>query len=195
MPIGIVMGRFGSFLPRLIGLTFVWLLAAAALTSAATRPIVTPRATMTATRAPAPVQARSLVVPDVRRQAFVFAKGTLGDSGFSFRVDGPVHGFPSNLVSAQTPVPGTLLVDTGAPTIVLRLSRSGQEQGIPQEISSIPGTAVRFADQAASKAPAHAAAPAKKARAVKKIAAAKKAAPTKKAVPVKKAVPAKKARS
>ena len=196
------MGIFGSFLPRLVALTFVWLLAAAALTSAATRRIGTPRATTTSTQASVPSQARPLVVPDVRRQAFVFAKGTLGDAGFSFRVDGSVHGYPSNLVSAEAPAPGTRLVDTGAPTIVLHLSRSGQENGIPQDISTIAGTAVRLADLAAFQAPAPAAvpvapvvkvAPAKKTAAVKKAAAVKRAAPTKKAAPVKKAAAVKKA--
>ena len=60
-----------SFVPRLLALTVVWLLATAALTFAAAHklgaaPAVTP-VVKTATVAP-----RVLVVPDLRHQAFVF---------------------------------------------------------------------------------------------------------------------------
>ena len=181
------MGRFGSFVPRLVALTVVWLLATAALTFAAAQRIGTVHATTTSTQASAPSQPRTLVVPDVRRQAFVFAKGTLGDAGFSFRVDGSVRGYASNSVASQAPAPGTRLVDTGAPTIVLHLSRSGKEMGVPEDTSAVAGTAVRLADLASNQAPAAAAAPV--ASAAKKMTA--KPAPAKTAAPAKKATPAK----
>ena len=42
-----------------------------------------------------------LLVPDVRKEAFVFAKSTLADDGFAWRVVGKVHGYASNTVIAQ----------------------------------------------------------------------------------------------
>lgn len=144
----------GSFVPRLLALTAVWLFATAALTYAAAQkmgatPAVTPATT---TAAPAP---RVLVVPDLRHQAFVFSKGTLSDSGFSFRIEGAVHGFASNTVVSQSPAPGTRVIDTGAPLVVLHLARSGSELGRPEDVSSVAPTAVKLADLAvAAVAPA-----------------------------------------
>ena len=172
------MGRFGSFVPRLIALTVVWLLATAALTFAAAQRIGTPHVTTTVTHTAVPAQARTLVVPDVRRQAFVFAKGTLSDAGFSFRVQGVVHGYSSNSVALQAPAPGTRVVDTGAPTIVLHLARSGKQIGAPEDLSAIPGTPVRLADLAVNRAPAPAVAP---------------VSPVAKSVPAKQTAPAKQA--
>jgi hypothetical protein len=177
------MARFGSFVPRLVALTVVWLLATAALTFAAAQRIGTAPLTTTTTQASASSQPRVLVVPDVRRQAFVFAKGTLGDAGFAFRVEGPVQGYASNSVATQAPAPGTRVLDTGAPTIVLHLSRSGTESGNPEDISAIPGTAVRLADLAVNQMPAPAVAPAAKTALAhqvpaKKVAAKKVAAKT-----------------
>ena len=172
------MGRFGSFVPRLIALTVVWLLATAALTFAAAQRIGTPHVTTTVTNTAVPAQARTLVVPDVRRQAFVFAKGTLSDAGFSFRVQGAVHGYSSNSVALQAPAPGTRVVDTGAPTIVLHLARSGKQIGAPEDLSAIPGTPVRLADLAVNRAPAPAVVP---------------VAPVAKSVPAKQTAPAKQA--
>jgi len=85
------------------------------------------------------------VVPTVTGQVFVFAKGILEDAGFAWRVAGPVHGYPSNRVLAQTPAAGTHVVDTGAPTIVVRLVK-GQyaQQGTPEDTSSYTGTRVEF---------------------------------------------------
>ena len=99
----------GSFVPRLLALTVIWLFATAALTfAAAQRMGATPAVTATTTTtAAAPVV---LVVPDLRQQAFVFAKGSLTDAGFSFRIAGPVHGFASNTVVSQSPAPGTRVV-------------------------------------------------------------------------------------
>jgi hypothetical protein len=181
----------GSFVPRLLVLTVVWLLATAALTFAAAHRIgkvQTP--TTTTTAAAAPSAPGTLVVPDVRREAYVFAKGMLGDSGFSWKVEGAVQGFASNLVAEQTPAPGTRVVDTGAPTIVLHLTRAGKQSGVPEQTSDTKGTALRLAGLAAAvaaprakAAPVKATAPAakqpKKVRAPAKVAPSKAAAPSK----------------
>jgi hypothetical protein len=133
-----------TFVPRLVALTVVWLLATAALTYAAAQKMTTPTTSpaATTTTAAAPVL---LTVPDVRRQAYTFAKGTLSDAGFAWRVTGPVRGYASNTVVAQSPAAGTQVIDTGAPTIVLRLARSGSQLGIPENVSSVHGTRVRLA--------------------------------------------------
>lgn len=141
----------GSFVPRLLVLTVVWLLATAALTfAAAQRMGSTHLATTTSTTTAADLP--DLVVPDVRKQAYVFAKGTLGDAGFAWRVSGSVEGYPANIVATQSPLPGTRVVDTGAPLVVVTLARSGKETGLPEEKSSTPGTAVKFADFAGAEA-------------------------------------------
>jgi hypothetical protein len=137
----------GTFVPRLLALTVVWLLATAALTFAAAQKMgATPAVTAaTTTAAAAP---RVLVVPDIRHQAFVFSKGTLSDAGFSFRIAGAVHGFASNTVVSQSPAPGTRVLDTGAPLVVLHLARNGKELGQPEDVSSVDPTAVKLADLA-----------------------------------------------
>ncbi|MEX2211359.1 MAG: PASTA domain-containing protein [Gaiellaceae bacterium] len=93
----------------------------------------------------------SLVVPDVRGQAYVFAKGTLEDAGFAWRVSGRVRGYAVNLVEAQAPAPGTRLVDTGAPTVTLRLARNPiyPQQGEPEDHSLRRGTGIQEAGRAA----------------------------------------------
>jgi hypothetical protein len=87
-----------------------------------------------------------LVVPDVRKQAYVFAKGTLEQDGFAWRVEGGVPWFAANVVVSQSPAPGTRLVPDGAPTIVLRLSRNGgyKQEGVPENVSPYPGKAARL---------------------------------------------------
>jgi hypothetical protein len=115
----------GCRLPRVLLLAVVAALAAAAPGSAG--------------RAP-------LVVPGVTGQAYAFAKGALADAGFAWRVDGPVGGYPANVVVAQTPAAGSRVVANGAPTIVLRLSRARAyaEQGRPQNASPYPGVPARL---------------------------------------------------
>jgi hypothetical protein len=120
------------------------LLATAGLTSAASKqqtdPAATPQAAPTTPAAPA----ATLVVPTVRGQAYVFAKGILEDSGFAWKVTGGVNGFAANLVAEQSPAPGTRLVDTGAPTITLRLDRNVKyaEEGVPENFAPFGGTRV-----------------------------------------------------
>ena len=121
------------------------LLATAALTFAAAQRIGAVHQPRTTTAAAAPVL-KTLTVPDVRRQAYVFAKGTLGDAGFAWRVQGSVEGYAANTVVSQTPLPGTKVIDTGAPLIVLQLARSGKQAGLPEAASALRGTAIRLAD-------------------------------------------------
>jgi hypothetical protein len=76
------------------------------------------------------------------------------------------------------------VIDTGAPLIVLRLSRGSAGQvGVPEDTSDIAPTAVKLADLASNPAPARAK-PVAKAKAKAKPKAARKAAtkPAKKAV-------------
>jgi hypothetical protein len=133
--------RLAALLPRFVLLAAGFVLATAAVTFAAQKQIVSTKPTAAATTAaPEP-----LLVPDVRGEAYVFAKGTLQDRGFAWRVEGPVKGFAANTVVDQQPAPGTRVADTGAPLIVLRLSansRYGQE-GSPENTSPYAGTPVR----------------------------------------------------
>jgi hypothetical protein len=91
--------------------------------------------------APAPVAPPTLVVPDLAGQAFVFAKGTLEDSGFAWHVLGSVHGYAANKVASQSPPPGTRVRDTGAPTVIVKLARTPYAQkGVAEDVSPYTGT-------------------------------------------------------
>src|SRR3954453_19215741 len=139
------MARIGGFLPRLVAVTVVWLLLTAALTYAAgqqlqTAPTAAPTPTVAATPAISIV-----VVPDVRGQAYVFAKGMLEDAGFAWKVTGGVAGYAANKVAGQVPAPGTRVVDPGSPTIQLQLARSSYaQQGAPENVSPFPGTGLKL---------------------------------------------------
>jgi beta-lactam-binding protein with PASTA domain len=89
----------------------------------------------------------TVVVPDLRKQAFVFAKGILEDEGYAWRVVGKVHGYAANLVVSQSPLPGTRVVDTGSPLIKLELSHSSRypQAGAPEDTSPYSATAIRLA--------------------------------------------------
>jgi hypothetical protein len=156
-------------LPRVGLIACALALATAALGLAATSTLSTPPAAPAA--APA-VEPGPLVVPDVRKQAYVFAKGTLEQNGFAWRVEGAVPGYAANTVVAQSPAPGTRVAPDGAPIIVLRLARNGAyaQEGLPENASPYRGTPAR---------PFGVAAPAKPAPAKPKpkAAAAPKAAP------------------
>jgi len=88
-----------------------------------------------------------VVVPDVRREAFVFAKEQLQDAGFSWKVTGSVEGYAANTVLTQSPTPGTKLVDTGAPLVKLTLARNRQykETGEAENTSPYAPTATKLA--------------------------------------------------
>jgi beta-lactam-binding protein with PASTA domain len=97
------------------------------------------------------VQPAPLVVPDVRRLAFVFAKSELEDAGFGWRVTGSVHGYPANAVLSQTPPPGARIVDSGAPAVTLTLAKTkGYPQaGEAEDVSPYGATRPLFAALAA----------------------------------------------
>lgn len=124
-------------LPRLTAVAAAGLLVSATISLAADKP---------AMKKPAghPNTAQHvMVVPDVRNQMFVFASGMLEDSGFGWKVRGAVHGYPSNVVYSQSPQPGARVLDTGAPTITLRLVRKGSEAGQPQDRSPYGASLIR----------------------------------------------------
>jgi hypothetical protein len=129
------------FLPRVAVIALLVLGATAGLTFAAGSSLPT-APTPPAVTVPAPPP---LVVPDVRGQAYVFAKGTLEESGFAWRVAGSVQGYAANMVTAQSPPAGTKLVDTGSPAITLTLKRNtGYPQvGEPEVASTYAGTVVQ----------------------------------------------------
>jgi hypothetical protein len=145
--------RLAALLPRAVIVAFVWILGTAAFTLAADNTIVGPSHSNPAAGTAA---ARTeLIVPSVSGQAYVFAKGILEDSGFAWRVVGSVHGYSSNRVVTQSPAAGTRVVDTGAPTVVLRLVRGPYAQlGRPVDASPYRGTAIRLAGLASLTKPA-----------------------------------------
>jgi hypothetical protein len=161
--------RLVSILPRFAIVTFVFLFATAAVTFAAGKQIASNPAKKAAA---APAAPPTLVVPDVRNQAFVFAKGSLEDSGFAWRVAGSVHGFAANTVTAQSPAAGLRVIDTGAPLVTVTLLRNARyaEHGAPEDASLLRGTKIQLAD-----IPASPIVPARPAKVAKP--AARKAAP------------------
>ncbi len=137
--------RLSALLPRIAALTLIWLLAASAITFAASGHESTDADPVE----PAAQEVQEiLIVPDVRQQAYVFAKGILEDGGFAWRVEGPVEGYAANTVASQNPAPGTQVMDTGAPTIVLHLAKNADyaQRGLPENKSQREGTAVLLAD-------------------------------------------------
>ena len=133
--------RLTLLLPRLAVLVVVWLLAAASFTFAAGS---NQNAQPETDAEPAREKPKVLVVPDVRGQTYVFAKGILQDAGFAWRVEGAVEGYAANTTAVQNPAPGARVVDNGAPTVVLRLDRNQEyaEHGLPENASPYKGTSV-----------------------------------------------------
>ena len=176
-------GAFGR-LPRAALIACALILLSATITWAAGSTLSTPE---TPVAEPVAAEPEALVVPDVRKQAYVFAKGSLEQEGFAWRVEGSVPGFAANVVASQTPAPGTKVVPDGAPIVVLRLSRnpSYAQEGTPENVSPYPGKPARLfgaeaSKPAAKKKPAAkpAAQPAKAAAAAPKPAAKPKPAAT-----------------
>jgi PASTA domain len=132
--------RLAALAPRLFVLALVAIvLASATITFAAvqSKPVA-PVASPPRSKPLKPVR-----VPDVTGEAYVFAKGILEEAGFAWRVSG-AQGFAANLVSAQSPAAGTLVLDNGAPTIALTLSRNSsyRELGTPENASPYVGTRI-----------------------------------------------------
>jgi hypothetical protein len=141
--------RLAAFVPRFIVLAILGLLATATFTFAAEKRISSSPVSTAPAAAP-PV----LVVPDVQQQVYVFAKGILQDGGFAWKVAGPVRGYAANTVAAQQPAPGTRVVDTGAPLVVLRLAANPHydQHGLPEDASAYRGTEIRLVDAPAKPA-------------------------------------------
>jgi hypothetical protein len=165
--------RLASLLPRAVIVAVVWILGTAAFTFAADSTMVGPPPSAEPTK---PAQPQELVVPSVVGQAYVFSKGILEDAGFAWQVTGSVRGYSPNRVLTQSPAPGTRVVDTGAPTVTLRLVRGPYEQlGTPQDSAPYAGSAIRLAGLAAvTKPPKKKTSPAKKPAAARKQPAPKK---------------------
>jgi hypothetical protein len=143
--------RLATLLPRAVVVALVWVLATAAFTFAADTTIIGSSSPSSAAK---PARTPELVVPSVTGQAYVFAKGILEDGGFAWRVSGSVHGYAANRVLTQSPAAGTRVLDTGAPTIVLRLARGAYaEHGRPVDASSYRGTTIKLANLAAATVP------------------------------------------
>jgi PASTA domain len=147
-----MLARTAAVVPRYALLVVVCLFTTAAIAFAADQ--TTSPATSAAPAAPA--APADLTVPDLRGKAYVFAKGILEDAGFAWSVGGAVAGYAANVVSAQSPAPGTRVVDNGAPTVTLTLVRTGgyRERGAPENASPYAGTAIELPAAAAPQAEA-----------------------------------------
>jgi PASTA domain len=132
--------RLTALLPRLVALTVIWLLGAATYTLAAD----TPPASKQKDKAATVAKPHVLTVPDVRRKAYVFAKGILQDAGFAWRVEGSVKGYAANTVSVQNPAPGAKVIDNGAPVVVLSLTKNAAygESGLPENTAPYKATRI-----------------------------------------------------
>jgi hypothetical protein len=134
--------RLALLAPRLVTLVVLWLLAFAGYTFAAEggggKPAASER------KAAKPTAPTTLTVPDVRGKPYVFAKGLLQDEGFAWKVRGSVRGYAANTVVVQKPAPSLLVVDNGAPTVILVLQRNPDyaERGIPENGAPFSGTPV-----------------------------------------------------
>jgi hypothetical protein len=146
------MARLAALLPRLAAVTIICLLATSTVTFAAANKRLSQSE---ADELPLAGGPKTLIVPDIRGQAHVFAKGILEDGGFAWRVEGSVKGYAANLVAVQLPAPGTRVLDTGSPTIVIRLDRNPayEERGLPENVSPYKGTRLVLVGAKAKKDP------------------------------------------
>lgn len=145
--------RLGAVLPRLVLVLLAFALGTATLTFAAAKQMASRTAPPAATT---PAQPVTLVVPDVDKQAYVFAKGMLQDAGFAWRLGPGARGFAPYTVISQSPAPGTRVLDTGAPLVTLRLAATPgykESKHSPDQGSPYAGTGIRLADLAANVTP------------------------------------------
>jgi len=135
-------GFFGR-LPRVALIACAIGLVSATIAFAASSTLSSPSTPATTPEAVKPV---ALVVPDVRKQAYVFAKGSLEQEGFAWRVEGAVPGYAANVVVSQVPAAGSRVVPDGAPIVVLRLSRNSgyKQEGTPENVAPYPGKPARL---------------------------------------------------
>jgi hypothetical protein len=127
--------------PTVAVIVVVALLGTATLTLAATSSGPTPVQAATE-----PVEQPFLVVPEVRGQVYVFAKGGLEQAGFAWKVTGAVKGFAANVVATQSPAPGTRVVANGAPIVSLQLAHNSayKQEGLPENASPYKGRPVKL---------------------------------------------------
>jgi PASTA domain len=151
------MGRWmGSWpsavLLRVAAIAALALFATATITFAASKKIDATTASPPAVTAP---KAETLVVPDVRGQAYVFAKGILEDAGFAWHVS-TKNGFAANTVVTQSPAAGTRVVDNGAPVVMLSLQKNRRyaEKGTAENDSPFAGSPLKLVGSSATRAPA-----------------------------------------
>ncbi len=139
-------------MPRVLVLVIVALLATTALALAAQGTVQTPPTTTPAVTPERP----TVVVPDVRGQVYVFAKGALEQAGFAWKVDGPVKGYAANVVASQTPAPGSKVYVDGSPLVSLVLKANGgyKQEGTPEDASPYPGSPARLVGVPVAKAKA-----------------------------------------
>ena len=121
-------------------------------------------AAWTAAAAPQAEKPMALVVPDVDRQPYVFAKGALEQSGFAWRVKGKVQGYAANLVVGQSPAAGARVVADGKPLVLLVLARNPayKQEGTPENASPYAGRPARLVAAAPAAVTAPVAKPAAK---------------------------------
>jgi PASTA domain len=147
------MGSWPSaVLLRIAAIAALALFATATITFAASKKIGATTASPPAVTAP---QAETLVVPDVRGQAYVFAKGILEDAGFAWHVS-TKNGFAANTVVTQSPSAGTRVVDNGAPVVTLSLQKNPRyaEKGTAENDSPFEGSPLKLVGSSATRAPA-----------------------------------------
>ena len=134
--------RLPSVFARIVALTAILVLGSATISFAAESQFGAATTPNEVTVAPPQL----VTIPDVRGQAYVFAKGTLEEGGFAWRVAGAVQGYPANTVVSQVPAAGTHVVDTGMPIIQLGLARNGSyaQEGAPENTSPYDGTAIKL---------------------------------------------------
>ena len=132
--------EFAAALLRGVVATFAGLLIAGGTLTLAADRATTQRPTLV----PVSAGPHTLTVPQVTGQAYVFAKGILQDGGFAWHVAGPVKGYAVNTVVEQHPAAGTVVLDTGAPTITLTLARNKAyaQLGAPSNAAPYSGTRV-----------------------------------------------------
>ena len=107
--------RLPAVLPRFLAIVVVCVLASTAVTFAAGNGVTPPAAPAPAT----PAEPTALVVPDVRDQAYVFAKGTLEDAGFAWKLEGGAPGYAANVVVRQSPRAGSTAEEGAVITITV----------------------------------------------------------------------------
>jgi len=126
-------------LGRVVALIVVCALASMALT------ILLTRSDTSESRREAKVaKAPNKMVPGVIGQLYVFAESALQEHGFGWKVVGPVDGWAGVTVASQDPLPGTTVVDTGAPQVTLHLAKPKGyvPQGTPENSSPFRGTEI-----------------------------------------------------